>query len=115
MATANARSSHPLAWTSLILGLIGLAGIVIVAVGTRVSALDQFFSSLGVPNWVSGFFLVLGGLGLLTGIFAVVAMIVGHRRGWIATIVGILLGLFNILLGLAAIALSNLKLNIGPF
>jgi hypothetical protein len=104
-----------LAWTSFTFGLIGLLIYGLMLLVARIGSLGPIVSDLNIPNWLLiRVFGGLGGLALVIGIAAVVAIIRG-RHGWAPAIVGIVLGLFDLVLGLAFLALSNLQLNIGPF
>jgi hypothetical protein len=112
----SARPRSRLAWASFWLGLVGVAILVVVAIASRISSFGTALNNLGLQgSMVIVAFIVIGALGLLAGIAAVMAIISRGRRGWVAAIVGILLGVANVLIGLAGLAVSSIKLNIGPF
>jgi hypothetical protein len=112
----NARPRSALAWTSFWLGLLGLAIIAVVAIASRVSSFGTALNNLGLQgSMVIVAFIVIGGLGLLAGVGGVIAILSRGRRGWVPAILGILLGVVNVLIGLAGLAVSSIKLNLGPF
>jgi uncharacterized membrane protein HdeD (DUF308 family) len=105
MSTSNRPTTHPLAWTSLSLGLLGS---VVMAILLLIANLGN----VGLPTRAFiVIYLPLGGLGLITGIAAVIGIVRGHRRGWTQATLGILLALLNLFIGFAALAVANLDLN----
>ena len=118
MSSTAIRRTSPLAIAS---AGIGAAGVIFWLVATHEGDVARLFD--GLPLFASiGLFLLIGVVAMVTGILALLAMRreltlkdgLSHQR--LVAVGGILLGVFNMLLALGGIAVSNFRpLGPGPF
>ena len=112
MATTAIRRTSPLAVVSAGIGAIG---VIIWLTATHESDVARVLGSL--PGGVMiGLFFLIGCLAILCGTLALLRMNRTSQGGTAVAVIGLVLGLFNVLLGLGGIAVSNFRpLGPGPF